>query len=58
MHGDSLCTGSVTDHSSHADWSFRPTCPNILVPLAAHSCLSEKRISVKYEETVTDSMGL
>lgn len=30
------------------------TCPNTLVPLAAGTCLSEKRISLKYEETVAD----
>lgn len=33
---------------------IQPTCPNILVPLAAGACLSEKRISMKYEETVTE----
>ena len=32
------------------------TCPNTLVLFAAHLCLSEKRISLKYEETVTDRL--
>lgn len=34
------------------------TCPNILVPLAVCLCLSEKRIRMKYEERVTDSVLL
>lgn len=35
---------------------IHPTCPNTL--WAARPCLSDKRISVKYEETVTDSVRL
>lgn len=48
---------SVTDHLSQAAWPFTRHVQT-LEPLTAGTCLSEKRISMKHEETVSDRMWL